>query len=340
MSKWLRFIGLFVVVAALVAGAAWQYYQYQMKQFLLQPVVISSPQVIQVLPGKSVKSLMRDWQQNGWIENANYMRWLLKRQPEFGKIRVGTYQIETDQSLLQSLEHLISGAEHQYSMTFVEGSRWADWQTQLAQADTLNSSPILNQQQALLQHLGIEHPLIEGWLYPDTYFYTQGTPSLTIVERAHDRMKQMLKEAWAKRQQESDDHIKTPYEALILASIIEKETGQPDERPTIASVFHNRFDLRMRLQTDPTVIYGMGDRYEGNITKADLREATAYNTYVIRGLPPTPIAMPGIEAIEAAINPIETDYLYFVSQGNGRHVFSKTLQEHNANVRRYILNRE
>lgn len=172
-------------------------------------------------------------------------------------------------------------------------------------------------------------------MLPETYFYTAGTSGRDIIKRAYADMQTALQANWELRQKNLP--LQSPYELLILASIVEKETGQASERAMIASVFENRLNKGMRLQTDPTVIYGMGDRYDGNIRKADLREPTPYNTYLIKGLPPTPIAMPGKAALLAAAQPEDSPYFYFVSRGDGSHVFSRTLSEHNRNVRKYIL---
>ncbi|MNE28808.1 putative aminodeoxychorismate lyase [compost metagenome] len=187
----------------------------------------------------------------------------------------------------------------------------------------------------LAQELGIDNGKLEGWFLPETYAYTTHASDISILRRAYQDMKTFLQENWEKRQ--ADLPYKTPYEALIMASIIEKETGQPDERAQIASVFVNRLRLGMKLQTDPTVIYGVKDRYDGNIRRSDLTDVNPYNTYVIDGLPPTPIAMPGKASIEAALNPKSTDYLYFVAKGGGAHYFSRTLDEHNRAVREFIL---
>jgi UPF0755 protein len=182
--------------------------------------------------------------------------------------------------------------------------------------------------------LGLEHSL-EGWLFPDTYRFTPGTADIDILKRAHAVMKKRLADAWSTR--DATIPLKSSYEALILASIVEKETGQASERPLIASVFMNRLKRSMRLQTDPTVIYGMGDRFDGNIRKRDLSADTPWNTYTREGLPPTPIAMPGMASLRAATHPTESDYLYFVARGDGSHEFSRTLEEHNRAVAKYQL---
>lgn len=340
MKVWLKWLLALAALSALIVASGWYYVTSQIQTFLHQPVRLKQAEVISVQPGTSLYQLTLEWQQHGWLAHKDRTRWLLWQQPKWRKIRAGSYQIQPNWDLAQALSHLIQGSEHQYTITFVEGSRWRDWLAQLEQAPQLTQLNLVQQQSELLQHLEIEAPLVEGWLYPDTYFYTAGTSAFTLIQRAHTKMKKVLQEAWSQRDASVNRHLHSPYEALILASIIEKETGQASERPLISSVFHNRFQKRMRLQTDPTVIYGIGESFNGNITKADLRRKTPYNTYRIHGLPPTPIAMPGKQAIQAALQPEPSRYYYFVSRGDGSHVFASSLKEHNANVRQYILKQE
>ncbi len=258
----------------------------------------------------------------------------LRLNPELTQVRAGTYRVEQGWNLRQALRLFVSGKEATFSVTLVEGARIEDWLQTLREAPHVRQTLPVNAT-GLAAELQIGKPRVEGLLLAETYAYTVGTRDVDILLRARQHMQEYLAEAWPKRA--ANLPYKSPYEALIMASIIEKETGLPEERPRIASVFINRLRLGMRLQTDPTVIYGMGARYDGNIRKRDLQEATPYNTYVIVGLPPTPIAMPGRSAIAAALHPDITDDLYFVAKGGGAHHFSKTLAEHNAAVRRYIL---
>ena len=263
------------------------------------------------------------------------VRLWLRSHPELVAIKSGTYEIEAGASVKETLSLFASGKEFHFSLTFVEGSRFEDWLKQLSSAPYLERLTLEQSETDLAQELGIENGKLEGWFLPETYAYTTHASDISILRRAYQDMKTFLQASWDKRQ--TDLPYKSPYEALIMASIIEKETGQPDERAQIASVFVNRLRLGMKLQTDPTVIYGVKDRYDGNIRRSDLTNANPYNTYVIDGLPPTPIAMPGKASIEAALNPQATDYLYFVAKGGGAHQFSKTLDEHNRAVRTYIL---
>ncbi|PJG58863.1 endolytic transglycosylase MltG [Aeromonas cavernicola] len=263
------------------------------------------------------------------------VRLWLRGHPELVAIKSGTYEIKEGASLKETLSLFASGKEFHFSLTFVEGSRFEDWQKQLASAPYLERLLAEQPDVDLAHELGIENGQLEGWFLPETYAYTTHASDLSILRRAHQEMATFLQQSWEKRQ--ANLPYKTPYEALIMASIIEKETGLPDERAQIASVFVNRLRLGMKLQTDPTVIYGVKDRYDGNIRRSDLTDNNPYNTYVIDGLPPTPIAMPGKASIEAALNPTSTDFLYFVAKGGGAHYFSKTLDEHNRAVREYLL---
>ena len=263
------------------------------------------------------------------------VRLWLRGHPELVAIKSGTYEIQEGAPLKDTLSLFASGKEFHFSLTFVEGSRFDDWLKQLSGAPYLERLTVEQTEGDLAQELGIENGKLEGWFLPETYAYTTHASDISILRRAYQDMKAFLQDSWDKRQ--ANLPYKTPYEALIMASIIEKETGQPDERAQIASVFVNRLRLGMKLQTDPTVIYGIKDRYDGNIRRSDLTDVNPYNTYVIDGLPPTPIAMPGKASIEAALNPKPTDYLYFVAKGGGAHYFSRTLDEHNQAVREFIL---
>ena len=232
---------------------------------------------------------------------------------------------------------LVSGKSVGYSLTLVEGWNIRQVRAAVAGHEALKQTLEGVDDVQLMELLGLpgEHP--EGRFFPDTYRFTRGMRDLDFLRRAQRKMDRELAAAWAEKSE--DAPLKSPYEALILASIVEKETGQADERPRIAGVFARRLRKGMKLQTDPTVIYGMGERFDGNIRRRDLREDTPYNTYVHAGLPPTPIAMPGREALLAAVNPAPGKAIYFVAKGDGSHAFSATLAEHNAAVRKYQLKR-
>lgn len=252
-------------------------------------------------------------------------------------IRVGEYQLKTGGTPRELLDLLMTGKVIQYQLTIPEGLRFREWLTLLAGQSKLVQQLNGLSNSELLQQLGldIEHP--EGWFFPDTYLYSAGDSDRDILIWAHTRMRKILDEEWQERS--ANLPYSSPYEALILASIVEKETGVGSEREEIAGVFVRRLKKGMRLQTDPTVIYGLGDQYQGNITRRHLKQPTAYNTYTMKGLPPTPIAMPGREAIYAALHPLEGKTLYFVAKGDGSHYFSVTLDEHLKAVRRYQLKR-
>ncbi len=284
--------------------------------------------------GTNLKQVLQDFVDRNWINSSSYARLIGRFRPELTDIKAGTYDFKSGEKLVDILKLLVSGKEHQFSITFIEGSRFSEWKKQLEKAPHLKHTMKSLSEAEIAEKLGIKREDLEGLFLPQTYNYTAGTTDIEILQRAHKKLFSHLDALWDKRQK--DLPIKTPYDALILASIIEKETAIESERITIASVFVNRLRKNMRLQTDPTVIYGLGDKYNGDITKKDLRTPTPYNTYVIRGLPPTPIAMAGLASIKAALHPGTSPYYYFVASGSGGHVFSKTLRQHNIAVRAYL----
>ncbi|GAB1620465.1 endolytic transglycosylase MltG [Agarivorans albus] len=266
-------------------------------------------------------------------QDAWWLRVWFKLHPHHSQIKKGLYQLDEQLSYAQLSQILASGKVVQFKVSLIEGETFTQFWQKLNQTEGIK--PSSKNEQELIEWLEVEQSKLEGLLLPETYFFVHNTPAESIIKRAKLALDKVVAEQWDKRNQTVP--LKTPYEALILASIIEKETGAKFERPRIASVFVNRLNKGMRLQTDPTVIYGMGERYDGNIRRKDLREATPYNTYVIRALPPTPIAMASEDAIIAALNPEQSNYYYFVAKGGGEHYFSKNLAEHNRAVRKYIL---
>jgi UPF0755 protein len=255
-------------------------------------------------------------------------------EPQLSEFKAGTYRFTPGMTVREMLKLLASGKEAQFSARFIEGSRLRDWLTVLQQSKYLKHTLAGKSETEIAVALGLpEGTNPEGRLYPDTYLYTAGMSDIALLKRAHLRMTKALEDAWQGR--DTSLPYKTPEELLTMASIIEKETAVPEERTKVASVFINRLRIGMRLQTDPTVIYGMGDSYNGDITRKDLETPTAYNTYVINGLPPTPIAMPGKASLAAAANPAKTPYLYFVADGKGGHQFTTNLASHNQAVRAY-----
>lgn len=253
-------------------------------------------------------------------------------------LKAGEYQLNNRMNTLDMLGLFESGLSIQYQFTIIEGWNIRELLAALRQQTEIKQTlPAIGVPDDLMERLGEPglHP--EGMFLPETYRYSSGTSDIQFLRRARSHMQDYLQQAWAKRSDKAV--VKTPYAALILASIVEKETGAAHERPLIAGVFTNRLNIGMRLQTDPTVIYGLGASYDGDIRFRDLRTPTPYNTYTMYGLPPTPIAMPGKHAINAALNPEATQALYFVSRNDGTHIFSPTLKAHEAAVDKYQRNR-
>ncbi|EKO3538776.1 endolytic transglycosylase MltG [Vibrio fluvialis] len=323
---------LFTLLA--LAAVGYFYVTKQVDVYLSQPLDIQSEQLVTIPSGTSLNGALSLMTKHGWIDSQFAEKLVRRFHPELTHIKAGTYQLMPDMKLAQALKLLVSGKEHQFAITFVEGSRFSEWMAILEQNEQLKHTLTESSEADIAKQLGIEQSKLEGLFLAETYHFTKGVSDLDILKRAHRKLEGILNSAWETRQENLP--LTSPYQALILASIIEKETAVESERERIASVFVNRLNKRMRLQTDPTVIYGMGDNYDGNIRKKDLRAPTPYNTYVINGLPPTPIAMPGEASIRAALNPEQSAYLYFVASGNGGHVFSKNLTEHNRAVRAYL----
>jgi UPF0755 protein len=250
------------------------------------------------------------------------------------QIQAGDYWITSLDTPKTLVKKFVQGDIAQHRITFPEGWSFKQWLSKLGQIPQFSSITHMTETELLDQiSSDIKHP--EGWFFPDTYNYTKNDSVYSLLRQAHSRMRGELDLAWLSR--DVNLPYKSAYEALIMASIIEKETGKADERTEIAGVFVRRLQQGMRLQTDPTVIYGMGDRYKGNIRRSDLRNFTPYNTYRINGLPPTPIAMPGLASIEAALHPKAGSSLYFVARGDGSHQFSDTISEHNKAVRKFQI---
>jgi len=296
---------------------------------------VTTDHILTVSSGDTAQSIANQMLVEKNLESKVFLRVFFKQNPGITNIKLGSYKITAGWDFKTLFSHLVSGDEFQHKITFIEGSTFKEWRQQLTQVSGLIDDTANLSEKEIAQLLQIENPKLEGMMLPETYFYPEGTQVSALYLKSHKKLQAYLDKAWEGR--DKNLPLKTPYEALILASIIEKETGLESERTTVASVFINRLNKRMRLQTDPTVIYGMGDNYKGNIRRKHLRQRTAYNTYVIKGLPPTPIAMVGKTSIDAALHPAKTNYLYFVASGDGGHYFSKNLKEHNRAVRKYIL---
>lgn len=338
MKRIIKVFSLLLVfgVFSVAALGVWGYLTLQ--AVLNQPLRVELVDTLEVPPGSTPARVFAGLESQGVIERAEWVRRYWQWQMPQTMLQVGEYRIEPGMDVNALLGILQRGEVIQRSVTLVEGWSFNQFRRALAQAERLEQTlppEWTDLEVAAELELNEDHP--EGLFFPDTYLYTLGMTDRDILKRAHQRMQQELAAAWEQRAENLP--ISTPYEALILASIIEKETGVPRERGEIAGVFTRRLRIGMRLQTDPTVIYGMGDSYQGRIRRSDLRRPTPYNTYTIDGLPPTPIAMPGREALRAAVNPKPGKTLYFVARGDGSHVFSENLQQHNRAVRNYQINR-
>lgn len=327
----LRNLVVLVALAAALAGG-WMYW------FSTRPLDLPrSPFEFTVRSGASVRGLARQLADQGLFAEPHSF-WILARAlGKSGAIQAGTYRIERPLTPVELLDKLARGDVVLAEILFVEGTTFRQWLAQLAKQPRVRSTLAGKSEAEIRALLSLGDQPPEGWFFPDTYRFAPGTSDVEILKRAHAAMQRRLAESWAARAPGSP--LKSPYEALILASIVEKETGTAAERPEIAAVFVNRMRRGMRLQTDPTVIYGIGEKYDGNIRKRDLTTDTPWNTYTRDGLPPTPIAMPGAGSLAAVAKPATNEYLYFVGKGDGTHQFSRTLEEHNRAVAIYQLKR-
>lgn len=321
-----KLIGMgLLVLMALVGWVAW---------FAYQPLVLpTTPYELTVEPGTSLNRLAVQLNDAELLDEAMRFRILGRALGYAGRLQAGRYTLDQPISPLELLRKIVRGDVTKAAILFVEGWNIREVRQELARNPHLEHQLTDMTDADLLAAIGAEEKHPEGLFFPDTYFFNPDSPDIEVLRRAYKLQQEKLYSAWEIRT--GGLPYKTPYEALIMASIIEKETGAPEERPLIAAVFINRLNKGMRLQTDPTVIYGLGAKFDGNLRKADLQRDTPYNTYTRAGLPPTPIAMPGEESIRAALNPAESRALYFVSRGDGTHVFSSTLDEHNRAVNKY-----
>lgn len=331
-------IVLTILIMLGLAGVAGGFVYWQNR--LAAPLTLTEPLLYQVPAGAGFNRVVADLGRQGVIADPWALRVLARVAPDkVPALRVGEYRLTPDMNSRDMMALLASNEVVTYSLTVPEGWTFAQMRGLLDSAKKLEHRTTGMSDAEVMTLINADdkrHP--EGWFFPDTYQYHLGMTDAEILRQSHQRMEQMLDTAWDKRAEGLP--FDTAYEALIMASLIERETGVPDERREIAGVFKRRMEQGMRLQTDPTVIYGMGNRYDGNITRADLQEATPYNTYVIDGLPPTPIALPGRAALEAAVNPLPGNTLYFVAKGDGSHHFSRSLREHNNAVNRFIRGRD
>jgi UPF0755 protein len=295
----------------------------------------SAPVKIEVIAGSSLSRVAMELSKAGYLSSPTLFKLWARLQGVENRIQTGEYELSAGITPAQLLDKIVRGDSVQYRITLVEGWTFQQALEALWNAENIRSSLNNSSPTEIAQRMNLDYENPEGLLYPDTYFYTKGTLDIELLLRANERLDTVLSQAWESRLGALP--YANSYEALTMASIIEKESASNSERALIAGVFVARLDLGMRLQSDPTTIYGMGDRYAGNIRRADLLEETPYNTYRIDGMPPTPIALSGKESIVAALNPSASDYLYFVARVDGSHQFSRTLEEHNAAVREHQL---
>lgn len=321
---------LIICLVSIVLITAWLAY-YAISPLRLQP----SSQEVVIAPNSGLRSIANQLVAQGVLREPWRFILLAKLLNKEQYLQAGSYTLNKNVSPYQLLLSLNYGKATQGSVTFIEGRTFAQMREKLAKNDAVKQTTTTLSDREIMQLLDSKYTTPEGLFFPDTFYFNRHTPDIALLKISYDAMQAKLNKAWQTR--DPNLPYKDSYEALIMASIIEKETGKPSERPMIAGVFVNRMRFGMRLQTDPTVIYGMGLQYNGNIRKKDLLTDTPYNTYTRSGLPPTPIAMPGMASIEAALHPADTKALYFVGKGDGSHAFSNSLNEHNRAVVLYQL---
>ena len=322
-----------IVLVGLGLGVAY----WQQKEALHQPLNVSQEQLLDVPAGSTPTGLLNRLQTEGVIKDAFWLRLYWRFNLADESLHSGEYRMTPGMDAQGLLALWQRGEVVQYSVTLVEGWNFRQVRAALAKQPKLEQTLAGLTDAELMSKIGHPDVFPEGRFFPDTYRFVRGMSDAELLKQAYKRLDEVLDEEWARRAAEAP--YSNPYQALIMASLVEKETGVPQERGQIAGVFVRRLELGMLLQTDPTVIYGLGERYNGKLTRAHLREPTPYNTYVIAGLPPTPISLVGREAIHAALNPVAGKSLYFVARGDGSHVFSNDLDAHNAAVREYQLKR-
>ena len=336
-----KFFIFLLILLLILSGVGFWGYQ-KLTSFVHTPVNVTQDQLLTIERGTTGSKLAALLEQEKILEHADLLPWLLKLQPQLNKVKAGTYSLTGVKTLQDLLDILNSGKEAQFSVKFIEGKTFKEWRKNLESSPHLKQTLQGKTDKEIMALLDIpavakavyEWNNMEGWLYPDTYNYTPNSTDLELLKRSATRLQKALDKAWNERDENLP--LADPYQMLILASIVEKETGIAAERPQVASVFINRLKANMKLQTDPTVIYGMGENYTGNIRKKDLETMTPYNTYMIEGLPPTPIAMVSESALQAVAHPEKTDFYYFVADGSGGHKFTRNLNEHNKAVQEYL----
>lgn len=328
-----RLLVSLTVIGVLAAGAAWWGYYRSVNE----PLQFGKG-VFKISKGETLNGIANRLVRKGTVREPWSLRLLAKQEGKGSNIKAGEYRFPEGINLREFLDRIVTGrGQVDVRVTILEGWTFRQMRDALAGADKLIHETRDWSDEQIMEALGSpgKHP--EGWFYPDTYYYRADDTDLAILRKSHERMKKKLAAAWDER--DADLPLDDPYEVLVMASIIEKESWVGEEQPTIAGVFFNRLAKGMRLQTDPTVIYGIGNEFDGNITRDHLKTDTPYNTYTRYGLTPTPISLPGENALKAVVQPHETDAYYFVAKGEGRHQFSRTLAEHNRAVKKFLLDR-
>lgn len=332
-----RLLALLLLAAAISAGGLWWWSSQALN---LPPLAQGDDSVdLQIPSGSSAGSISRAIAAatGGGAAQQLLMNAWLRASGKAGDLKAGSYEIVAGDTPRSLIDKIASGKQSLRAVTFIEGWNWRQVRAALAKAKHLKNDTATMSDAQIMERLGRPgiHP--EGRFFPDTYRYAKGASDITVLRAAMQTLDKQLAAAWEARR--ADLPLKSPDELLIMASIVEKETGAAKDRATISGVFANRLKINMRLQTDPTVIYGLGEAFDGNIRKRDLQTDTPYNTYTRAGLPPTPIAMMGAAALQAAAQPADTRALYFVARGDGSSEFSETLEAHNRAVNKYILGR-
>ncbi len=331
MKKMFRFILLLLVVLGIAAGAG----IWKVRQLADSKLLIKDETIFTLKAGTGRVALGNQLHGEKIINRPRVFQWLLRIEPDLSHFKAGTYRLTPGMTVRDMLILLESGKEAQFPLRLVEGMRLSDYLRQLRDAPWIKHTLKDDSYQTVAAALDFEHPeLIEGWFWPDTWMYTANTTDIALLKRAHQKMVAAVDKTWDGRMEGLP--YKDKNQLMTMASIIEKETAVASERDRVASVFINRLRIGMRLQTDPTVIYGMGEKYTGKLGRSDLETSTAYNTYTISGLPPGPIATPGEASLKAAAHPAKTPYLYFVADGKGGHTFNTNLASHNRSVQDYL----
>lgn len=326
-----------LLIVTVICASAWWLWN-DMQNVLNSPLPNRTAVEFTIEPGMSVQSISNHLMESGLIRQPYYLVFEARRTRKEEKLKAGEYVISPGTTPRQLLDQFVAGKVKQYAITLIEGWTFVQMMEAIRKDTVLAHTTGTTDAAAVMSAMGQPGISPEGQFFPDTYHFPRGTTDVDFLRRARDAMQKILSEEWENRA----DNLpyKTPYEALIMASLVEKETGLKEERAEIAGVFVRRLQKGMKLQTDPTVIYAMGNSFDGNLHHRDLGIDSPYNTYVYAGLPPTPIALPGRESIHAALHPADDNTLYFVAKGDGSHYFSETLDEHNKAVTRFQLDRQ